>query len=214
MKSVYINSRLEPLLIGERKGREPRDWIFSLGEPWLLLTPVRLSRLANRLGPGHGRIHRLLGIVRRHGRAPECFCRRLGVEETRYVAPADYPPCLCPHCDGVHNPHPEDAKRICPDCRERERLDERMRPGGGEQLDMLKNRLARRRMLQAKPCSCDNGVLSPHYRLNLRRRVERDWEKAANRIYLGCTYKQVAREFSCSVGLLHRKVKERPWENN
>ncbi len=42
-----------------------------------------------------------------------------------------------------------------------------------------------------------------------------DWGDAVNRILLGGQYREVAREFGCSVGALYRKVEEaKYWEWN
>lgn len=214
MKTLYVNSRLHPLLLGKPEIGKSREWIFSLGEPWLLLTPQRLQNLAMRLGLGDGRIHRLIGLVRRHAEQPETYCRRLGIRESLHFAPAEYPFALCPRCDGVHYPHPEDTNKVCQDCRNKEHDEERLHPGGGAILDRRLDKLARRALRRNEPRSFNSAGLSPNHRINQRRRVERDWEKAAHCIMLGLTYRRVSKEFDCSVGLLHRKVHERPWENN
>lgn len=213
-KNLYVNSRLHPLLVGPLSSGVRRDWIFSLGEPWLLVTPDRLAGIAGRVGKGDGRVHRLLGLVRRHCGDPEVYCRRLGVAATRRLEPEDYPLVLCPRCDGAHFPHPEDAGAVCAECREAERIAQRGRPGGGEILDRRLDRAARRLLYDRHPDSFHDGALCPNYRYNLRRRVHRDWDRAANRIFMGHPYRQVAREFDCSVGLLHSRVKERHWERN
>ncbi len=212
MKNLYINSRLHPLLLAPADS--PVQWIHSMGEPWLLLTPDRLCRLADRLGLADRRVRRLVGLVRRHSGTPELFCRRLGIGENRYLRPDEYPPALCPRCDGLHHPHPEDAGLVCPDCRERERRAERSRPGGGALRDRRLDLEARRNLRVRQPGDFDGEALSPNYKLNRNRRLERDWDRAVNRILMGGAYRTVAKEFDCSVGLLHRKVKERFWENN
>lgn len=213
VKNLYINSRLHPLLVDVGDDC-PGEWLFTGGEPWLLLTPDRLGLLGDRLGRGDWRVHRLLGLIRRHVARPELFCRRLGVAETRYIRPEDYPPVLCPRCDGLHQPHPEDAGSLCPDCRERERQAQVRKRGGGELRDRLLDRDARKTLLEKDPSAFDGDTLSPNYKFNQRRRLERDWDAAVNRILMGLPYRQVSREFDCSVGLLHRKVKERYWERN
>lgn len=213
MKELYINSRLEPLLVAPRPKPPSRRWLFSAGEPWLLLTPGRLQALAIRLGLGDLRIRRLVGLVRRHSSCPERFCRRLGIAETRYLRPDEYPPVLCPGCDGLHYPHPEEAALPCPECAAKERRAASRRPGGVDR-DRRRDFIARRRLRVMEPRSFDGDVLHPNYKLNRRRRVVRDWDAALNRILMGMSYRQVSREFDCSVGLLHRRVKERYWENN
>lgn len=215
MKKLYINSRLRPLLLGKTRLGAAGQWIFSQGDAWLLLTPPRFARLAARLGLGDGRVHRLLGLVKRHLDAPEEYCRRVGLPASRRLVPKEYPPMPCPMCDGIHYPHPEDVGTVCPDCRERERLAERRRPPGGATRDRHLDKLARKRLMHKEPRSFDGDTLSPNYRINLGRRLQRDWDGAVNRILMGMRYRDVAREFSCSVGLLHRKVMERKhWENN
>lgn len=211
-KNPYVNSRLHPLLIAFR--RRPRAWLFSLGEPWLLLTPARLQRLAARLGLADERVDRLVGLVRRHDAGPEEYCRRLGIEESRYIAPADYPPAVCPHCDNVHLQHPVDAEGVCLECLEREQNDRWLIPGGTLR-DRIEDLEARGFLRKEHPDDFDDGVLSPNHRINKSRRLDRDWDRAVNRILLGLSYRDVAREFRCSVGALHKKVHERaPWENN
>ncbi len=212
MKNLYINSRLEPLLLAI--AQPVRDWIFSRGEPWLFLTPGRLAGLAGRLGRDDGRVRRLIWLVRRHSGAPEAFCRRLGLAEARYLRPDEYPPAFCPRCDGLHHPHPEDIGQVCPDCREWERSALRRRPGGGAMRDRRLDRQARETLRRFQPGEFDGERLSPNYKLNRHRRLERDWDRAANLILMGFAYRAVAKEFDCSVGLLHRKVKERYWERN
>lgn len=215
MKNLYINSRLHPLLVGSTRNGRGRDWIFSRGESWLLLTPARLAALADRLGLADGRVHRLIGLIRRHSDRPNDYCRRLGIRETVRLDPKDYPLVSCPRCDGIHQPHPEDAGMVCAECREQEQKAIARRPPGGAMRDRQEDRLARDILFEKSPGSFDEGVLSPNFQYNLKRRLHRDWDKAINRILMGHTYRQVSREFDCSVGLLHRKVKEhRNWENN
>lgn len=213
MKHLYINSRLHPLLVALSLG-VPRTWIFSLGEPWLFLTPGRLARLADRLSLADSRIGRLIRLVRRHAPDPRAYCRALGVKGGPQLTPDRYPLVLCASCGGVHYPHPEEALEACPDCREAAAARERKRADGAVR-DRQRDQAARRAMLRKDPYSFDQGVLSPHWRINHSRRVHRDWDAAVNRILMGGAYRQVAREFECSVGLLHRKVRERRhWENN
>ncbi len=214
MKNIYINSRIHPLLVNAMRIPRQRQWIYSQGETWLLLTPGRLARLANWLGMSDSRVFRLIGLVKRYSGRPDAFCRRLGIPETVYYPPEDYPPALCPHCDGVHFPHPEEIGRVCDACHEKEALGVRNRPCGGQLRDRHADRAARERLLEMDSSLFYQGELSPNYKLNLHRRLDRDWDKATNRILTGGTYRQVAREFDCSVGVLHRRVKERSWENN
>lgn len=212
MKNLYINARLQSLLLAD--SLPVREWIFSRGEAWLLLTPERLRIMADRLGADDARITRLFDLARRHAARPELYCRRMGVSETRRLEPEQYPLALCPRCDGVHYPHPEDDGTLCPDCRKSERRTERIRPGGGELRDRRQDGTARETLRRNLPQVFDGDVLAPNFRLNLNRRLVRDWDKAVNRILMGAAYRKVAREFNCSVGLLHRKVHERRWENN
>lgn len=214
MKNLYVNSRLHPLLLACGSRRFPaRTWVFSLGEPWLLLTPPRLGSLAGRLGPDDWRVDRLLRLLRRHHPEPETFCRRLGVEESRYVPPSRHPPVACPRCGGVHEPHPCEDGEICGECRRAEQAGDR--EGGGVRRARDGDRVAREVLRERHPDCFDDGVLSPNYRMNMNRRLERDWDRAINRILMGLSYRAVAREFDCSVGLLHKKVHERfHWENN
>lgn len=215
VKNIYINSRLHPLLLAAHPWRRAADWIFSQEEPWLLLTPMRLGKLADSLGRRDSRLVRLFGLVRRHAPHPELYCRRLGVKEVIQPHPDAYPVVLCPRCDGVHAPHPEDVGCVCGRCRQEEWLLERKRPGGGLLHDRARDRAARRFLMQKDPDSFENGALSPNSQYNRHRHLIRDWDRAANRILHGVPYKVVAKEFDCSVGLLHRKVMERKhWEDN
>lgn len=215
MKNLYVNSRLHPLLIALRGKKTAKKWIFSQGEAWLLLTPERFAHLASRLGLGDGRVFRLMGLIRRHSAVPERYCRLVGLPGTRQLKPEEYPLALCPRCDGAHYPHPEDAGRICPECAEKAFQAERRRPGGGELRDRREDDLARRRVRRKEPRSFNGNDLSPNFRINLNRRVHRDWDLAAHRILTGGRYKDVARDFDCSTGLLHRQVRKRThWENN
>lgn len=214
MKNLYINSRLHPLLVAPYRRGRTRNWIFSLGEPWLLLTPSRLARLASRLGIDDRRVSRLVGLVKRHNRRPGDFCRRLGIGEARYYRAEEYPLELCPRCDGVFYPHPEDAGAVCESCRANELFADRWKPTTAMDMDRMADEAARQRLSKADPSAFYEGRLSPNYKLNLARRLDRDWDRAINRILMGGSYREVAREFDCSVGLLHRKVKERHWENN
>lgn len=212
-KDIYIDSRLEPLLLAAR--RKPREWIFSLGRPWLLLTPRRLARLAGRLGLADNRVGGLIERVRRHSSAPEKFCRPIGLEAEAFRRAGDYPPAVCPECDGVHQPHPLDANQPCGECRERERRLRLRRPGPLEEGDREADRKARQVLREKEPALFNGEELSPNWRINFTRRLDRDWDAAVNRILTGGTYRAVAREFDCSVGLLHKKVRERNfWEDN
>lgn len=174
-----------------------------------------MGDLASRLGLEDIRVGRLLRMIRRHSPSPAAYCLPLGVESEPQLAPDDYPPALCPQCDGVHNPHPEDVDRVCPDCVERERLADRGRPSALTLMDRSLDRAARGNLMEHQPRCFDDGILSPNWQSNHHRRVHRDWESAVNRILMGWAYREVAKDFDCSVGLLHKKVMEaRHWENN
>ncbi len=207
MKQVYMNARLHPLPVAAR--REPVDWIFSQGERWLLLTPPRLRRLAALLGLEDARVSRLFGMVRRWHPRPGDFGRALGVETPPQPTPP-YPPAVCPCCDRVHAPHPEDAARPCPEC-----LDAASLPDTAHAADRRLDLRVRSRMLREDPLAFDENTLNEYWRINRRRRLRRDWEGAVRRILLGRSYRDVARELHCSIGLLHKKVSEaRHWEWN
>lgn len=209
MKQVYVNSHLRPLPVAVSRP-EPRQWIFTGGDKWLLLTPPRLLRIAILLGLEDGRVSGLLGAVRRWHPHPERFCRALGVEEASQVPPRDYPPAVCPECGNVHNPHPEEAAERCSECAARERPADTPR-AAEKRVDAR----VRARMLKDDPGAFEEGALNPFWRMNRHRRLERDWSGAVNRILLGRPYREVAREFNCSVGVLHKKVTEaRSWEWN
>lgn len=214
LKQVYINSRLHPLPVGTQTAKaapRPPDWLFSQGDKWLLLTPPRLARLAATLGLEDARITRLLSAVRRWHPRPEDFCRAAGAPETKQVSPRNYIPVACPGCGHVHYPHPEDAFAPCPGCAGRG--DPR---GARRTAERKADAFFRERLRKHAPAAFDDkGELSPNWRLNRRRRLERDWDSAINRILLGGHYREVAREFDCSVGLLHKKVSEaKYWEWN
>lgn len=69
--------------------------------------------------------------------------------------------------------------------------------------------------MRKDPKFFNGDTLSPNYKINMLRRLNRDWNGAVNKILMGMTYKDVAEEYDCSVGLLHQKVKEcKFWENN
>lgn len=213
MRDIYINSRLDSLSVAAR--RRPRNRIFSLGNPWFLLTPRRLARLAFMFGLDDRRIERIITDVRRHSGNPRAYCLPLGMETEPYYDPEDYPPALCPVCDGVHQPHPLDVYQPCSECLEKKRIIERNSPGPLVKRDLELDEIARIFIREREPSMLCDGELSPNWRYNYPRRLVRDWDAAVNRILTGGTYRQVAREFDCSVGLLHRKVKERNfWEDN
>lgn len=213
MKHMYIDSRLDYLTLAA--WMRPRRWIFSQGRPWLLLTPDRLSRLAFRIGLEDHRIERLVDGVRRYAKHPDQYCRPLGLPAERYYEPGDYPPALCPVCDGIHQPHPLDVNQPCEKCVQAERSRIGGGPTPGMQRDVMEDEEARKTLGSKEPSLFCEGELSPNWRMNFSRRVERDWDAAINRILMGATYRAVAREFACSVGLLHKKVKERNfWEDN
>lgn len=212
MKHIYVNTYLHPLLLAV--ARSPKTWLFSEGEPWLYLSPGRLSRLANRLGLADCRIDALLYLIRRHAPDPGSYCRALGLKRVRQYHPREYPLELCVGCGGVHFPHPEDVNLPCPDC-EAELQRRQKGIAGGAARDRRQDKRARHRLSTKDPRSFDGEALSPNWKINYRRRLHRDWEQAINRILMGCAYRTVARDFNCSVGLLHKKVQERKfWENN
>lgn len=222
MKNVYINSRLDSIAIAARPF--PPNWIFSIGRRWLLLTPRRLHRLATWLGLEDRRIDKIVHNVRRYSGRPESFCKPLGIETDPYYRPADYPLALCPACDSVHHPHPLDAYQPCLECVEKERQEKARQPGPFVLRDLRADRLVRERLLENDPDLFVDGKLSPHWKATYSRRLDREWDAAINRILMGGSYRAVAKEFVCSVGLLHKKVKEhkynlgswdnQPWENN
>lgn len=217
MKHIYLNSRLNPLLLALSRS-EPRVWIFSQGERWLYLSPPRLARLAAILGLGDARVGLLVDLVRRHSPRPQSYCGPLGIDFKPQLAPDEYPMALCPDCDGPHNPHPLDAGRPCPVCDEKSRRNEECAPGPLALRDRRLDRRARLRLREREPSLFDGDTLSPNWRINHGRRLQRDWDSAVHRIFLGVAYREVAREHNCSVGLLHRKVQEVRsggyWENN
>lgn len=215
LKQIYINSRLHPLPVATpARLPAPREWIFSQGDRWLRLTPPRLRRLAIMLGLEDPRVGALLHEVRRWHPHPEHFCRLLGVEEVVQTNARNYIPVVCPNCDNVHYPHPEDALRPCADCAAKAVEEDPYRRRTRD-AEKRRDARARERLLRKNPAAFDEGRLSPNWRTNKSRRLERDWDNAVNRILLGRPYRAVAREFDCSVGLLHRKVSEaRHWEWN
>ena len=213
MKNLYINSRLHPLCISD--SLPPLTWRFSLGEPWLLLTPARLKRLIALIGCRDQRIRRLVSLACRHVRDPLRFCRPVGIKPPELDPDGSHPFALCPRCDGVHYPHPFDAAAPCPQCREEETTRLRASPTPNQLRDCRRDEKARARHFVNNPWSFRNGELSPNWRINENRRLERDWDEAARRVAMGANYRQLARELHCSVGLVHRRVAERKhWENN
>lgn len=213
MKHLYVNSKLHAMCLSARL--EPRNWRFSRGEPWLLLTPRRLRRLAELVGLDDPRIQRIVDMTRRHAADPGRFCRSLGIDAPDPDDSGAHPPVICPRCDHVHYPHPVDADLPCADCLAHDRFLARRRPSPGVLADRTADRTARDVLRENDPGSFRNGKLSPNWRINESRRVERDWEDAVQRIAMGLGYRRVAEEFHCSVGLLHKKVMERRhWEDN
>lgn len=213
-RCVFINSRLHGLTFAWKMNR--REWLFNGGEPWLRLTPMRMGRLTHRLGLKDRRVRRLFFLLRRWHPKPEAFCRLMGVRPVAQVPPSEYPLIVCPECDGLHYPHPEDAAKPCPACEYVRNVDD-----GGEGPTLLerrereRDRVMRKRILKKDPSAFDDGELRPNWRLNKLRELQRDWDSAVNRILLGQTYRDVARDLDCSVGVLHKRVKNaRTWENN
>lgn len=215
MKHVYIDSRLDTLALAVRDGALPKNWIFSQGRPWLLITPKRLRRLADMLGLEDARVDGVVNRVRRECASPSRYCGPLAIETVEPDSDGQYPLAVCPVCDGVHRPHPLDRALACAACRAREEMRRRTAPTPPMEEDIALDEMIRRLFRENFPDSFVDGELSPNWRFNYERRLERDWESAMNRILMGGTYRRVAREFSCSVGLLHRKVSERKhWESN
>jgi|GEM_PF-4305909 hypothetical protein len=214
MKHIYIDSRVTPLLLDAAVFIKPRTQIFSQGKPWLLLTPSRFEQLIDRLGTRDNRIGLLMRVIRRHARDPARFCRSAHAETPERRALGEYPPVLCPGCDGVHSPHPEDAGEVCDSCRELLRKTRQAAFAGGRTRDKRMNILARERLFELEPSLFRDGCLMPNHQFNAARRLARDWDAAVNQILHGRPYKQVAAEYDCSVGLLHKVVKERYWESN
>lgn len=62
MKRIYINSRLQHIVINSDTLPE-REWLWSQGQPWLLLNADRLNRLMDRLGEDDSRIKRLFDAL-------------------------------------------------------------------------------------------------------------------------------------------------------
>ncbi len=214
MRNFYIDAQLTFISLPANEiPPEPR--IFSQARPWLLLTPRRLERLAELLGLEDSRVADLFRQVRRHSPEAAEFCRRLGQPPPPEVG-GEFPLAVCPVCDGVHRPHPDEYELACPACRrrqeERRRRDE---PSPGVLRDIQADAAARSWIRENDPESFRDGVLSPNWKINETRRLERDWDRAVNRILMGGAYRVVAREFACSVGLLHKKVKGRDsWQDN
>ena len=214
MKHLYIDSRLRHIAVATTP-KAPRQWLFSQGRPWLLLTPKRLARLAAMLGLADRRVDSLVRRIRRECPNPSLFCVPLGLPADPPNLPDQWPLAICPECDGVHVPHPLDAEKPCAECRQAARKREEALPSPGMRLDRERDASVRQWLRENDPSAFDNGVLSPNWRINRTRRLQRDWDDAVNRILLGRTYRRVAREIECSVGLLHRKVKEKmTWECN
>ncbi|MCD7896347.1 MAG: hypothetical protein LUG50_06685 [Planctomycetaceae bacterium] len=67
---------------------------------------------------------------------------------------------------------------------------------------------ARRRLAEKHPDDFVNGELCPNNRFNLHLRIDREWDKAVNRVFMGQSYRKVARDFNCAIGTLHKRVKE------
>lgn len=215
MKHLYIDSRLHSIALASRKGKRPNVWIFSQGRPWLLLTPRRLKRLASLLGLKDGRVESLVVQVQRHCAVPSRYCRPLGVTAVDPSPDGLHPIAVCPECDRVHRPHPLDSRLACDDCRENAELLRNCGPTPLAEEEYKKNEEIRRLIQENNPGEFVDGELSPNWRLNHHRRLRRDWEAAIGRILLGMTYRRVARDFNCSLGLLHKKVHEKGyWENN
>ncbi len=215
MRNFYIDAKLAYIsLPANEMPPEPR--IFSQARPWLLLTPRRLERLAQLLGFQDSRVLDLFRQVRRHSPEAAEFCRRLGQPPPPEPG-EEFPLAVCPVCDSVHRPHPDDRLLACPACRRRQEERQCREPSPGVRRDRQADLAARRYIRENDPDAFRDGVLSPNWRLNEARRLERDWARAVNRILMGGGYRVVAREFDCSVGILHEKVRERErevWQDN
>ena len=214
MKNLYVNRYLHPLLIAKNRRRRAPQWVFSLGEPWLLLTPGRLGSLAARLGLSDPRVDKLLLLVRRHSYCPEKFCRRLGIEEVRYWRPEDYPSTLCARCDGVFHQHPEEKEQTCPECLKKAARENNGKPTRAQLKDIMEDRAARQRLVDIHAAALSETSINPYCNMNAHRRIERNWDLALSRVLHGIGYWEVSREFGCSVGLVYKRVKERFWESN
>ncbi|MCD8351343.1 MAG: hypothetical protein LUC93_12110 [Planctomycetaceae bacterium] len=213
-KHLYINARLHVICVSATLHH--KDWRFSLGEPYLLLTPRRLRRLRLMLGRRDPRLNQILDVAIRMVDDPAEYCKVMGVRLPRTMRPeTPRASILCPRCDHVHYPHPLDADLPCPDCQAAMHRNEAFKPSPKLLTDRRADRAARKNIGESDPASVYNGHLAPNWRINAKRRLERDWEEACRRISMGLSYRRVAAELECSVGLLHKKVQEQKyWESN
>ena len=212
MKNLYVNSRLKPLLISARRATLPPEWIFSLGEPWLHLTPGRLVRVTMRLGLVDPRISHIIKLLRRHSPTPELYCRKLGIAESFHVSPKEYPLTLCPRCDGVQHVHPLEENPVCCTCREQERLAEAARQPDGQVRDLFADRIARVRLLSHSALALHEESIHPPIVHGIPLRKEKEARKTARTsINLGVPYRVISGAVGCSIGWLS-KVKH--WELN
>ncbi len=213
-KLLYINARLNVICVSARMQR--RDWRFSLGEPYLLLTPRRLRRLRDMLDRRDPRLAHILDVAIRMADDPAAYAKALGTRLPRHLRPeAPRGPVLCPRCDHTHYPHPLDAGLPCPDCEAALRRRDAKQPSPVTLADRRDDRAAREIIKENNPEAFYEGRLSPNWRINAKRRLDRDWEEACRRIGMGLSYRRVADQFECSVGLVHKKVKEQKfWESN
>lgn len=212
MKHIYINSRLHPLMIAVKRGRPARQWIFSQGERWLLLTPGRFARLAMRLGRVDRRIDRIMLLVRRHSPHPEEFCRGVGLEEVRYINPRDYPAVKCPSCGMLHFPHPEDARRTCGECTARDLVDSLRSPSRLERRDRLLHQVARQRILDKSAVAFRPTTINPCLINVQSRRLDKRIARAAKQMVgRGQTYRETSKKLGCSLGVVS---KVNTWEMN
>lgn len=217
MKNVYINSRLHELLIpADRVGAEerPEQWIFSLGEAWLLLTPEILAILARRLGREDARVNRLIRAVRRHSPRVDDFCRRLGLEPVGVWRPEDYPLGECPSCGGLRQAHPEETGAVCLPCERKAERNSRLGMPGGRKADWEANLAARRRILGKSDIAFDPGVVNPYAGKRISRCGDLDWDKARQLRGRGLPYAAVAKAIGCSLGLAYKRLKPAAWFNN
>ncbi len=198
-KRLYIDGKLQILLISA--AFPERTWLFSQGKRWLRLTPGRLWRLIAMLGKSDARIRQLIDTVYRFEPHPERYLLPLGIATDQY---GEYAYVVCPVCDTVHQPHVLDADKPCPACA-REPVPV-LTPG--MEQDLRLDALARERLLLNHPQLFYMQSLSPNRKFNPHRRLQRDWQAAAMRIRMGASYRLVAKEFNCSLGLMHKRVRE------
>ncbi len=198
-KRIYIDGKLDYLLIST--DYPERTWMFSQGKRWLRLTPGRLWRLIALLGKSDARMQQLTETVHRFETNPERYLLPLGITADQF---GEHPYVVCPVCDTVHQPHVLDADKPCPACS--------VEPipvlTPGMEQDLRLDAEARERLLRNHPQLFYMHSLPPNRKFNPHRRLQRDWQAAAMRIRMGASYRTVAKEFNCSLGLIHKRVRE------